>query len=279
MGLNWYPGHMAKARKLIRENLKLVQVVFELLDARIPESSRNPDIAAIIGNKPRVVILNKSDLADPPQTRAWAAVLTAEGTPVVQLDCSTGRGLGKIPQIVRQAAAPGRTGTIRGMVVGIPNVGKSTFINCFAGLKAAATGARPGVTRGKQWIRAAPGIELLDTPGVLWPRLDDREAALKLAATGALKEEAIDCESVALWLLDWLKSNYPGVLKRRYQIPALPADTNALFEMIGLKRGLVVAGGRPDRFKTAVALLKEFREGRLGRFTLDPCPGQATGKS
>ncbi|RPF46800.1 ribosome biogenesis GTPase A [Thermodesulfitimonas autotrophica] len=272
MDIHWYPGHMAKARKLIRESLKLVHVIFELLDARIPRSSRNPDIAALLAGKPRVVILNKTDLADPAETRLWAERLVAEGTPVVQLDSFTGRGFGKIPRAVREAAAPGRTGTIRGMVVGIPNVGKSTFINRLAGQKAAATGARPGVTRGKQWIRVAPGIELLDTPGVLWPRFDDREVALKLAATGALKEEAIDCEAVALWLLDWIRAEYPGVLKRRYQLAALPADSHMLLETIGLKRGLVVAGGRVDRFKAAVALLKEFREGRLGRFTLDKCP-------
>lgn len=271
MKIHWYPGHMAKARRLIRESLKLIQVVFELLDARIPHSSRNPDIETLLQNKPRIVILNKADLADPAETRLWVEKLAAEETPVVQLDSVTGRGFGKIPGVVRAVATPGKTGTIRGMVVGIPNVGKSTFINRFAGQKAAATGARPGVTRGKQWIRVAPGIELLDTPGVLWPRLDDQEVAFKLAATGALKEEVIDCEAVALWLLDWLKAHYPGVLKRRYNLVALPADSNVLLEAIGLKRGLVVTGGRVDRFKAAVALLKEFREGQLGRFTLDKC--------
>ncbi|MEW6448416.1 MAG: ribosome biogenesis GTPase YlqF [Bacillota bacterium] len=272
MKLQWYPGHMAKARKTIRENLMLVQVVFELIDARIPRSSRNPDIDSVLGTKARVLILNKADLADPSQTRAWAAALAAGGVPVVQLDSVSGRGFGKIPRIIRQTAKPGRTGTIRGMVVGIPNVGKSTFINRFSGQRAAPAGARPGITRGKQWIRVAPGIELLDTPGVLWPRLDDREVGLKLAATGALKEEVTDSEEVSLWLLDWLKANYPGVLKRRYRLLALPADTEVLLETIGLKRGLVRSGGQVDRFKAAVALLKEFREGRLGRFTLDPCP-------
>ncbi|MEW6171483.1 MAG: ribosome biogenesis GTPase YlqF [Bacillota bacterium] len=272
MKLHWYPGHMAKTRKLIREHLKLVHVVFELLDARIPMSSRNPDINAVIGRVPRVVILNKVDLADPTQTRAWDKALKDENNPVVQLDCFTGRGLGKIPQIARQVATPGRTGVVRGMVIGIPNVGKSTFINRFAEQKSTRTGARPGVTRGKQWIKVAPGIELLDTPGVLWPRFEDEEAALKLAVTGAIKEEVIDCEGVALWLLEWLRANYPGVLKRRYQMPALPASTSMLLEAIGLKRGLVISGGRVDRPKAAVALLKEFRDGRLGRFTLDRCP-------
>lgn len=272
MQLQWYPGHMAKARKMIRDNLKLVQVVFELVDARIPRSSRNPDIDSVLGAKPRVLILNKADLADPSQTRAWLEVLATGRVPVVQLDSFSGRGFGKIPRIVRQTCKPARTGTIRGMVVGIPNVGKSTFINRFAGQRTAHTGARPGITRGKQWIRVAPGIELLDTPGVLWPRFEDREVGLKLAATGAVKEEVVDSEGVSLWLLGWLKVNYPGVLKRRYRLLALPADTNVLLETIGLKRGLVRSGGQVDRFKAATALLKDFREGRLGRFTLDPCP-------
>lgn len=272
MQLQWFPGHMAKARKMIRDNLKLVQVVIELIDARIPRSSRNPDIDSVLGTKARVIVLNKADLADPSQTRAWLEVLAVDGVPVVQLDSLGGRGFGKIPRIIRETVKPGRTGTIRGMVVGIPNVGKSTFINRFAGQRAAPTGARPGITRGKQWIRVAPAIELLDTPGVLWPRFDDREVGLKLAATGAIKEEVVDSEVVSLWLLGWLKGNYPGVLKRRYQLLALPADTEVMLETIGLKRGLVRPGGQVDRFKAAVVLLKEFREGRLGRFTLDPCP-------
>ncbi|RJX17592.1 MAG: ribosome biogenesis GTPase YlqF [Ammonifex sp.] len=272
MKLNWYPGHMAKARKLIREHLKLVHVVFELLDARIPLSSRNPDIDAIVWKTPRVVVLNKVDLADPTQTRFWTTALAKGNHPVIQIDSSTGRGHSRIAQAVKTIAKPGRTGVIRGMVVGIPNVGKSTFINRLAAQRSARTGALPGVTRGKQWIRVSPGIELLDTPGVLWPRLDNREAALKLAATGAIKEEVVDSEGVALWLLDWLKQNYPGVLKRRYQLPALPASAGTLLESIGLKRGLVVTGGQVDRFKAAVSFLKEFRDGRLGRFTLDDRP-------
>ncbi|MCL6558466.1 MAG: ribosome biogenesis GTPase YlqF, partial [Firmicutes bacterium] len=175
MELHWYPGHMAKARKLIRENLKLVNVVIELLDARIPQSSRNPDIKTITGKLPRVVVLNKVDLADPTQTRAWTSVLATENAAVLQVDSFTGRGHSKIPQTVRKIAVPGHTGTVRGIVVGIPNVGKSTFINRLAEKRSARTGARPGVTRGKQWIRISPGLELLDTPGVLWPRLDNQE--------------------------------------------------------------------------------------------------------
>ncbi|HIE11994.1 MAG TPA: ribosome biogenesis GTPase YlqF [Desulfotomaculum sp.] len=272
MQAHWYPGHMARTRRMIRENLKLVQVVFELIDARIPRSSRNPEIDSLLGAKARILVLNKADLADPPQTRAWAAALAAGGVPVVQLDSTSGRGFGKVPRIIRETVKQGRTGKIRGMVVGIPNVGKSTFINRFAGQRAVPVGARPGITRGKQWVRVAPGIELLDTPGVLWPRLADREAGLKLAATGAVKEEAVETEEVSLWLLGWLKENYPGALKRRYRLIALPADTGMLLEAIGIRRGLVGPGGQVDRFRAAVVLLKEFREGRLGRFTLDPCP-------
>ncbi|ACX52510.1 ribosome biogenesis GTP-binding protein YlqF [Ammonifex degensii KC4] len=269
MSLHWYPGHMVKARRLLRAHLPLVQVVFELLDARIPYSSRNPDIAELLAGKPRVVVLNKEDLADPQATRAWLAYLEREGHPALAVNSLTGKGLNKLEEALRRVAKPGRTGILRGMVVGIPNVGKSSFINRLVRGRAAAVGAKPGVTKGKQWIKVTPNFELLDTPGVLWPRFEDPEVGLKLAVTGALKEEVIDVEAAALWLAFWLQEHYPDALAKRYPFAAGKAPEEFL-EELGRYRGFFLEGGCVDRVKAAVALLKDFREGRLGRFTLDP---------
>lgn len=278
MNIHWYPGHMAKARRLLKENLKLVDVVIELLDARIPSSSRNPDINEITGDRPRITILNKSDLADPGMTERWRKFFLASGIPAVAVDSIHGRGVKEVPSLVQQLASPKmaaltaagrRPRAARCMVLGIPNVGKSFFINRLVGQRAAKTGDKPGVTRGRQWIRLAGNLELMDTPGILWPKLEDSEAAYRLAVTGAIKDEVYDTYAVAAKLLTWLAANYPDRLKERYRLAILPAGGEELLEAVGAKRGCFVAGGAVDRLKSASIILKEFREGTLGRYTLD----------
>lgn len=278
MVIHWYPGHMAKAKRLAKENLKLVDVVIELLDARIPSSSRNPDINEISGRKPRLIILNKSDLADPVLTRRWKAAFNSESFPAVAVDSVTGRGIGEVPGLVQRLAAPKmdalkssgrRPRAARCMVLGIPNVGKSFFINRLVGQSAARTGDKPGVTRGQQWIRVAENIELMDTPGILWPKLGDPEAAFRLAVTGAIKEEVFDLSDVAGRLIKWLAENYPQAIRERYNLDDLPGEPEKLLEAVGQKRGFYIQGGVVDILKSAQNVLKEFREGKLGRFTLE----------
>lgn len=276
MGVQWFPGHMAKTRRLIAEQLKVCDVVFEILDARIPYSSRNPMINEILGSKPRVIVLNKADLADPGQTRKWEQVFVDEGFPVLRGDAIRGTGIRSVSAAVQKAVKQKRPlGLVRpwrAMVVGTPNVGKSSFINRLAGRKAARTGRKPGLTRGRQWIRCGRSIELLDTPGVLWPKFEDPEVGYRLAATGAVKEEIVDVEDIARWLIRWLVANSPMALKKRFDLCALPREVDDLLELIGIRRGLLLPGGRADRVKTAAALLKDFQNGRLGRFTLDDPP-------
>ncbi len=276
MGVQWFPGHMAKTRRLIAEQLKVCDVVFEILDARIPYSSRNPMINEILGSKPRVIVLNKADLADPGQTRKWEQVFVDEGFPVLRVDAIRGTGIRSVSAAVQKAVKQKRPlGLVRpwrAMVVGTPNVGKSSFINRLAGRKAARTGRKPGLTRGRQWIRCGRSIELLDTPGVLWPKFEDPEVGYRLAATGAVKEEIVDVEDIARWLIRWLVANSPMALKKRFDLCALPREVDDLLELIGIRRGLLLPGGRADRVKTAAALLKDFQHGRLGRFTLDDPP-------
>ncbi|MQL52199.1 ribosome biogenesis GTPase YlqF [Desulfofundulus thermobenzoicus] len=272
---------MARARRLLRENLKLVDVVIELLDARIPVSSRNPQIAAILGHMPRLVVLNKADLADGAVTLRWLEWFSIRGTPAIAVDSTTGKGLGEVPLLVEElsngkiqalVSRGRRPRSPRCMVVGIPNVGKSLFINALVGRRVTRTGNRPGVTRGQQWIRLARGVELLDTPGVLWPKFDDRQIALKLAVTGAIKEEVFDVEDVAAWLVGWLKEHCPRPLMERYRLEEVPAHGRQVLELIARRRGLLGAGGVPDTGRAAIHLLKEFRAGKLGRVTLDePC--------
>ncbi|MGO0122314.1 ribosome biogenesis GTPase YlqF [Desulfothermobacter acidiphilus] len=271
MSWQWYPGHMAKARRLLRARLALIQLVFEILDARIPHSSRNPDIDQLLVGKARIVVLNKEDLAEPRATRAWLRYLQEEGHPALAVNSLTGKGLERIEEVIFRVAQPGRTGVLRGMVVGIPNVGKSSFINRLARGRVTAVGSRPGVTRGQQWIKVNPRLELLDTPGVLWPRLDDRGVAWKLAATGALKEEVIAVEEAACCLLSWFQTHHPEALAKRY--PFVPAGASEEWlEELGRQRGFLLKSGAVDLSKAAVALLKDFREGCLGRFTLDQVP-------
>lgn len=278
MEIQWYPGHMARTRRLVQESLKLVDMVIELLDARVPASSRNPLVQEILGSKPHLVVLNKMDLADPDLTREWIEWFGGQGTPAVAVDSTRGQGLGVVPVLVNRlvedkmgalAAMGRRPRSPRCMVVGIPNVGKSLFINALVGRRVTRTGNRPGVTKGQQWIRLARGVELLDTPGVLWPKFDERQVALKLAATGAIKEEVFDVEEVACWLAEYLRQSHPRSLLERYRLEELPVEGCQILEQIGSKRSLMGPGGAVDIYRTAVHLLKEFLEGKLGRFTLD----------
>lgn len=276
--IQWYPGHMVKAKKLVRENLKLVDVVIELVDARIPVSSRNPDINQILGDKPRVMVLNKADLADDTITSGWVKFFTGNGLPVTSVNSHTGQGINRLLVLVRHQAreviekhvAKGRQPrAVRSMIVGIPNVGKSSLINKVAGKGTAKTADRPGVTKGKQWIRLNKDLELLDTPGILWPKFTDPEVGFKLAVTGAIKDEVINIEQVALKLLELLRKIGPEEIMTRYKLNTLPDDNGELLQAIGSKRGCLISGGQVDTLKTAIIVLNEFRGGKIGRFTLD----------
>ncbi len=277
--IQWFPGHMVKARKMVQENLKLVDIVVELLDARIPVSSRNPDIDSILEKKPRIVVLNKADLADASQTERWSRWFSEEqGLQCISLESQQGKGIGKLVglaqelavQINSKLAAKGRKPrAVRMMMVGIPNVGKSSLINKLAGKGYTRTGDRPGLTRGKQWIRVGRGLELLDTPGILWPKFEDPEVGFRLAVTGAIKDEIINIEQVALKLVNYLAETTPDALKNRYKLEEINQDPYEVLRVIGAKRGCLVSGGNVDTFKAAVIVLNEFRAGKLGRFTLD----------
>lgn len=269
---------MAKAKREVKENLKLVDVVIEVLDARIPASSRNPDINEITGQKPKLVVLNKSDLADPELTGLWLNKFMNSGTPAAAVDLISGSGVRAVPVLVRQLAAPKMESLIsagrrpraaRCIVLGIPNVGKSFLINKLADRRAARTGYKPGVTRGQQWIRMAGNLELMDTPGILWPKFADPEAAFRLAVTGAIKEEVFNIFDVAGRLVKWMVENYPEVIKQRYKLQRLPEETGEMLELVGMSRGYIGTGGVVDLQKSAQNVLKEFREGKFGRITLD----------
>lgn len=283
MDIQWFPGHMAKTRRQIKEDLKLVDVIIELLDARIPFSSRNPDINTITGGKPRLIVLNKSDLADPVLTRTWEGIFFKTGLPAVAVDSLSGRGIRLVPVLVQKltaakmaalASSGRRPRPARCMVVGIPNVGKSFFINRLAGRSVTKTEDRPGITRGRQWIRLAGGLDLMDTPGVLWPKFEDASVSFRLAATGAIKEDIYDMNTVAGNLLKWLSENYPHALRERYKLPEeLPEGPEELLRAVGSRRGFLTAGGNADTLKAAQVVLKEFRGGKLGRFTLEAPEG------
>lgn len=279
MNIQWYPGHMTKTRRQMEEDLKLVDALCEIVDARIPYSSRNPDIAAICGEKPRMMILNRIDLADPVQTTRWAEYWKKQGVTVLQTDCKSRRGLaGFTPAVqslleekLRRYAQKGQTGrALKLMVVGIPNVGKSTFINQIAGKKGAKAENRPGVTRGKQWVSAGNGLLLLDTPGILWPKFDDPQVGLHLAYTGAIKDDVMDRETLACNLIQMLWQRYPEALAARYklQMPEA-AEGYALLEEAARKRGFLLSGGEVNTERMAGVLLEEFRSCKIGRFTLE----------
>ena len=280
LNIQWYPGHMTKTRRMMEENLKLVDAVCELLDARIPLSSRNPDIAALCGSKPRMVILNRADLADPAMTAKWMAWFKAQGLAAIQTDCKSRKGVSSFVPAVRtllsdklqRYAEKGQTGRpLKLMIVGIPNVGKSTFINQVSGRKGAKAENRPGVTRGKQWVTVDQGLLLLDTPGILWPKFDDPEVGIKLAYTGAVKDDVIDIESLACHLMRRLFVRYHDSVSERYKLDGLPEDTAGyeLLEAAGRKRGFLLRGGEIDTERMARVLLDEYRSGKLGRITFE----------
>ena len=276
--IQWYPGHMTKTRRQIEADLKQVDAVCEIVDARIPISSRNPDIDAICGSKPRIVILNRMDLADPNGTRRWAEYFRGRGMAVVATDCKSRKGIGEFQPAVRSVlkekiernAAKGMNRPLRIMVVGIPNVGKSTLINQISGRKGAKAENRPGVTRGKQWVTVDNGLLLLDTPGILWPKFEDPNVGLMLAYTGAVKETVIDLEDLASRLMGLLWKRYPDAVKERYKIE-MPENAPGyeLLEEAGRKRGFLMARGQIYTERMAKVLLDEYRSGKLGRFTLE----------
>ena len=278
MVINWFPGHMKKTQREIKENLALVDAVIEIRDARIPRSSANPDIEKLLEGKPRIILLNKSDLTDGNVTKEWIKHLTKEDVRVLEVNCLKGDGLKNIKPalltLLKEKHDRLRTRgmdniTTRVMVVGIPNVGKSTFINKLARNNIAQTGDRPGVTKSKQWIKTGIGIELLDTPGVLWPRFEDDETAINLAFTGAIKDEIMDIEELALKLVERLQISYIAKLKARYKIAEVfenPLDT---LDAIGKKRGTLISGGQIDYNRIAVILLDEFRGGKMGNISLE----------
>ena len=278
MNIQWYPGHMTKTRRQIEADLKQVDAVCEIVDARIPISSRNPDIDSICGNKPRIIVLNRMDLADPNATKKWSAFFKAKGMAVVATDCKSRRGISDFTPAARMAcaeklerdAARGMSRPLRVMVVGIPNVGKSTLINQISGRKGAKAENRPGVTRGKQWVTVDSGLLLLDTPGILWPKFEDPEVGMMLAYTGAVKEGVIDLEELACRLMELLNRYYPATLLERYKVEA-PQGTPGweLLEMAGRKRGYLISGGEVHSERMAKVLIDEFRSGKLGKFTLE----------
>lgn len=278
MNIQWYPGHMTKTRRQIEADLKLVDAVCEIVDARIPISSRNPDIDAICGAKPRILVLNRMDLADPEATKRWEAYFRSKGMTVIATDCKTKKGISGFTPAARAACAErierdakrGMSRALKVMVVGIPNVGKSTLINQISGRKGAKAENRPGVTRGKQWVSVDAGLQMLDTPGILWPKFEDPEVGMKLAYTGAVKEGVIDIEELACRLLELLHKYYPRALLERYKLEA-PEHTPGweLLEIAGRKRGYLVSGGEVNTERMARMLLDEFRSGKLGRFTLE----------
>jgi len=286
LNIQWFPGHMAKTRRLIKENLKLVDVVIELLDARIPLSSRNPEIDRLVGQKPRIIALNKSDLSDPEKNRLWAQYFKKSSIEAIYTNAITGTGMdqlkNKLKELTRlkteSAAAKGRIGRpVRTMVVGIPNVGKSAFINRIAGRASAQTGDKPGVTRTKQWVRINPGIQLLDTPGILWPKFEDPDTGLNLAFTGAIKDEIMDTTELAARLMERLAALYPDRLMERYKLGQVKERPGfMLLEEAGRNRGCLVSGGEVDLNRIAAIVLDEFRGGRIGKITLEDPPEEDT---
>lgn len=278
MPINWFPGHMAKTRRQIKEDLKLVDAVIEIRDARIVKSSTNPDIDELCKDKPRIILLNKRDLAEENITREWIHKLSKEFIKVSSVNSLDGKGLSNIKNLVNDLLKEKHDRlknkgivniTSRAMVVGIPNVGKSSFINRMAKNSRAKVGDKPGVTRSSQWIKTNLGIELLDTPGVLWPKFEDEEVGLNLAFTGAIKDEIMDIETLALRLIERLQNLYPNELKNRYKLASLSEDPLENMDNIGRKRGAIISGGNIDYNRISVLILDEFRGGKLGPISLE----------
>lgn len=280
--VQWFPGHMAKTRRQIKESLPLVDAVTEIVDARVPMSSRNPEISDIVSGKPRIVVLNKCDIADENATKKWINYFKNHGVPAIAADCKSGKGLNFYRPLIKEVLAEkiksyeeknmqGRA--LRVMVVGIPNTGKSSFINRMAGKKRAEVADRPGVTRHNQWFVIGEGIELLDTPGVLWPKFEDPSVGDKLAFIGSVKDDILDCESLAVRFLEVMKRDYPERLTQRYKITDFAdKEPYELLEMIGRKRGMLISGGEINTERAAITLLDEYRAGKLGKITLDAIP-------
>ena len=279
--IQWFPGHMAKTRRVMRDSLKLVDVVVEIRDARIPKSSRNPEIEKIVGDKPRLVVFNKADIADPSVTKEWQEYYKGYGVRTLALDCRSGRGVKELIPAVKDTlkdllekrkARGMESRPIRMMIVGVPNVGKSSLINRLAGGKKAKVEDRPGVTRGKQWVRLANGIELLDMPGVLWPKFEDKQVGERLAYTGAIKDDVFDIEWVAMRLLAQLCKRYPDYVQDRFKITPEEAEGLEpfdLLELAGKKRGMMMSGGVVNTERAAITVLDEFRAGKIGRISLE----------
>ena len=277
--IQWFPGHMTKAKRMMESQIKLVDVVVEMLDARIPRSSTNPMLINVLGNKPKVIALNKTDMADSTKTELWMQKLKNSGLPVCKVDCATGKGVKQLISMIQVAAKPVidkwlkkglRNRSVRVMIVGIPNVGKSTLINRLVGKNKVVAADKPGVTRGQQWVTIAKGLELLDTPGVLWPKFEDPEVGFCLAATGAIKEDVFDREQATELLIERLMQRYPEELKSKYAVEFENSDdVRAVVTKIAISRGCIKAGGVLDLDRVIQTILRDFRSGRLGRFTLD----------
>ncbi len=272
--INWYPGHMKKTRELIQENLKLVDLIIEVIDARIPISSRNPIIDDLVKNKQRIIVLNKSDLSDESANADWAEELRKDGSIVLQMNCMSGQGTNQLFKVLTRLQDEKnkdqiRKKPLRMMIVGVPNVGKSSLINRMTGKKSAKTGDRPGVTKGKQWLTLENGMQLLDTPGILWPKFEDPEVGLNLAFCGSIKDEILDMATLALELIKVLAADYPKLLMERYKLESLSGDGLQNMEAIALKRGFILSGKRIDYERCAKTVLDEFRGGIIGRITLE----------
>ena len=279
MNIQWYPGHMTKAKRMMQENIKIIDVVIELVDARVPISSQNPEVKKLAGYKPRIMVFNKVDLADPKVTDVWVEHFKGEGYVVVKVNSANGQGIKQIAQAVKVACKEKidrnkRRGLInkpmRAMVVGIPNVGKSTFINKLVGKSSAKTGNKPGVTKGKQWLKLKNEIELLDTPGVLWPKFEDKSVGIKLAMIGSIKEEILDTEGLAALTLEFMRDRYQYLLHKKYPIDDIPDKEGfQLLEDATRTRNLLRAGSVPDTLRMSKLIMEEFRNGKLGKMTLE----------
>lgn len=283
MLIQWFPGHMAKTKRLIIEHLKAVDVAAELLDARIPLASANPMVEELLSGKPRIVILNKADLADPEMTKAWESYYKRKGVAAVSMSCGNGKDKKKFLRLIKEAAGPVlekwkrrglKTRSVRIMILGIPNVGKSTLINFISGTAAARTANTPGHTRGKQWVRLSQGLDLLDTPGVLWPKFEDQVSALRLAATGAIAGDVFDADTVVPELMRVLARTAPDALREKYGIEDAAADPQILLAQAGKRRGCILPGGAIDYARAQTMILNDFRSGKLGRITLDAVPAE-----
>lgn len=283
MLIQWFPGHMAKTKRLIIEHLKAVDVAAELLDARIPLASANPMVEELLSGKPRIVILNKADLADPEMTKAWESYYKRKGVAAVSMSCGNGKDKKKFLRLIKEAAGPMlekwkrrglKTRSARIMILGIPNVGKSTLINFISGTAAARTANTPGHTRGKQWVRLSQGLDLLDTPGVLWPKFEDQVAALRLAATGAIAGDVFNADTVVPELMRVLARTAPDALREKYGIEDAAADPQILLAQAGKRRGCILPGGAIDYARVQTMILNDFRSGKLGRITLDAVPAE-----